>query len=251
MVTGAGSGIGKAAALLLAQHGARVVMLDVDGQRAKEVCDEATENGGQAISIACDISSDSAVAEALGAIDRTYRRLDIVFANAGINGVWAPIEQIQAKEFDQTIAVNLRGTFLTIKHSVPMLRRQGGSVIVTSSINGTRTFSNVGASPYAASKAAQVALAKMLALELAPDKIRVNVICPGSVRTHIGESTEVRGRDELGRARPPHRDDPEQRFWPGTPEQVAQLVLFLASDASSLITGSEIWIDGAQSLLHG
>jgi NAD(P)-dependent dehydrogenase (short-subunit alcohol dehydrogenase family) len=176
-----------------------------------------------------------------------------VFANAGINGVWAGIEELTPEDWDTTLNTNLRGTFLTIKHAVPYLKRQGGSVIVTSSVNGTRMFSNTGASAYATSKAGQVALTKMLALELADEKIRVNVICPGWIETQIGDNTEKRSEaDEL---RPPVQYPegavPLTHGSPGTPEQVAQLVLFLASDASSHITGTEIYIDGGQSLFQG
>src|SRR5690606_13470790 len=124
--------------------------------------------------------------------------INIVFANAGVNGVWAPIEELTPEEWDETIAVNLRGTFLTIKYTVPYLKQRGGSIVVNSSINGTRVFSNTGATAYAATKAAQVALTKMLALELAPHAVRINVVCPGAISTQIGENTQKRDLDELG-----------------------------------------------------
>jgi NAD(P)-dependent dehydrogenase (short-subunit alcohol dehydrogenase family) len=148
--------------------------------------------------------------------------------------------------------INLKGTFLTVKYAVPYLKKQGGSVIITSSVNGTRIFSNTGATAYSCSKAAQVAFTKMVALELAKDRVRVNVICPGGIETDIGENTEPR---DLEHVKEPV-EYPEGKIAltdgkPGTPEQVAQLVLFLASDASNHITGTEIWIDGAESLLQG
>jgi NAD(P)-dependent dehydrogenase (short-subunit alcohol dehydrogenase family) len=181
-----------------------------------------------------------------------WGRLDIVFANAGVNGVWAPIEELEPDEWKQTLDINLTGTFLTVKYAVPVLRRAGGgSIIVTSSVNGTRMFSNTGATAYATSKAGQAAMVKMLAPELGPHGIRINVICPGAIATSIDENTEQRDLDDAGLP----VEFPEGKIplggEPGTSDQVAQLVLFLASDMSSHITGSEIWIDGAQSLLQG
>jgi len=125
-------------------------------------------------------------------------------------------------------------------------------VVVTSSVNGTRMFSNAGASAYATSKAGQVALAKMAAVELASDRIRVNVICPGSIETEIEANTTQRGTGRLG----PPVEYPEGQIpltgrTPGSAEQVADLVWFLGCDASSHITGTEVWIDGGQSLLAG
>jgi NAD(P)-dependent dehydrogenase (short-subunit alcohol dehydrogenase family) len=148
--------------------------------------------------------------------------------------------------------INLKGTFLTVKYAVPFLKRQGGSVIITSSVNGTRIFSNTGATAYSCSKAAQVAFAKMVALELAEHRVRVNVICPGAIDTNIDENTEKRDLESVKEpVEFPEGEIPLTDGTPGTSEQVAQLVLFLAGDASSHISGTEIWIDGAQSLLQG
>ena len=252
LVTGGGSGIGKAAGELLARHGARVALLDAHEQPAREAAAGIEREGGQAMALVADISEPKAMQQAIAAIEERWGRLDIVFANAGINGVWAPIDELTADEFDHTLAVNLRGTFLTIQQSVRLLKRRGGSVIITSSVNGTRIFSNPGATAYSVSKAGQVAMAKMLARELAQDRIRVNVICPGAVQTNIGSSTEQRHTERISpKVEFPEGEMPLTRGRPGRPEQVAQLVLFLASEASSLITGTEVWIDGAESLLRG
>src|SRR5690606_27877879 len=110
-------------------------------------------------------------------------RLDIIVANAGINGVWAPIDQLTPEEWDKTVAINLRGTFLTLHYGVPAMKAKGGSIVIVSSINGTRTFSNPGTSAYASTKAGQLALGQIAALELAKHRIRVNVVCPGAIET--------------------------------------------------------------------
>jgi NAD(P)-dependent dehydrogenase (short-subunit alcohol dehydrogenase family) len=189
----------------------------------------------------------------VGEVVEKWGRLDVVFANAGINGVWAPIDELKPEEWEKTIAINLTGTFFSIKAAVPALRKQGGgSVIVTSSINGTRVFSNSGASAYSSTKAGQVALTQMLALELAKDRIRVNVICPGAIETEIEESTERRDLDKAKEpVEFPEGDLPLTDGKPGKAEQVAKLALFLASDDSDHITGTPVWIDGGQSLLKG
>ena len=252
LITGAGSGIGKAAALLLAKEGAKIAALGRTEDELQETVTQIKDSGGEAIPVAADISQPDEMQQAVQKIVNQWGRLDIVFANAGINGVWAPLEELEPDEWDKTINVNLKGTFLSVKYAVPYLKKQGGSVIVTSSVNGTRIFSNTGATAYSCTKAAQVAFTKMVALELAEHRIRVNVVCPGAITTNIDESTEQRDLDEI---REPV-EFPEGRIpltdgKSGTSEQVAQLVLFLASDASSHITGTEIWIDGGESLLQG
>ncbi|RPI30287.1 MAG: SDR family oxidoreductase [Chloroflexota bacterium] len=252
LVTGAGSGIGKAAALLLARHGAKVAALGRSQGEVQQVAEEIRREGGQALALKADISVPEDMQQATERIIQEWSRLDIVFANAGINGVWAPLEELSPEEWDETLDINLKGTFLTVKYAIPYLKRQGGSVVVTSSVNGTRIFSNTGATAYSSSKAAQVAFTKMAALELAKHRVRVNVICPGAIESNISENTEKR---DIEREREPV-EFPEGQIpltdgKPGTAKQVAQLVLFLASDDSSHISGSEIWIDGTQSLLQG
>jgi NAD(P)-dependent dehydrogenase (short-subunit alcohol dehydrogenase family) len=252
LVTGGGSGIGKATARLMAEQGAKIGVLGRSAEQVQQTCDEINQAGGAAIPLIADISQPDQMQQAVQQLVMQWGRLDIVFANAGINGVWAPLEELEPEEWDQTLDINLKGTFLTIKYAAPYLKKQGGSVIITSSVNGTRIFSNTGATAYSCSKAGQVAMAKMLALELARHRVRVNVICPGAISTQIDENTEQRDLDQIREpAHYPAGMIPLTDGQPGKPEQVAQLVLFLASDASDLITGTEIWIDGAQSLLLG
>ena len=252
LITGAGSGIGKAAAVLLAKEGAKIGALGRSDEELKAVVSDIQATGGEAMILKADISQPEEMQQAVEQLVNQWGRLDIVFANAGINGVWASLEDLTPQEWDKTIDVNLKGTFLTVKYAVPHLKKQGGSVIVTSSVNGTRMFSNTGATAYACTKAAQVAFTKMVALELAEQKIRVNVICPGAIDTNIDQNTERRELDEIRQPVDyPEGQIPLTDGKSGTSEQVAQLVLFLASDNSSHISGTEIWIDGTQSLLVG
>ncbi|MNW61207.1 D-beta-hydroxybutyrate dehydrogenase [compost metagenome] len=163
-----------------------------------------------------------------------------------------PIETMDIESWDQTMNINLRGTFATVKYAIPYLKENGGSILINSSINGNRVFSNIGFSAYSTTKAGQTAFMKMAALELAQYKIRVNAICPGAIRTNIDDNTypsedlkEVQITVEF-----PDGGEPLEKG-PGRPDQVARLALFLASDDSDHITGTEIYCDGAESLLHG
>ncbi len=251
LVTGAGSGIGRAAALLLAQEGAKVAALARTADRVEDVVDQITAAGGDALPIVADVANPAQMEAAVKQAAEQWGRLDIVVANAGINGVWASLEELTPDEWNRTLAVNLTGTFLTVKYAVPYLKRQGGAVVITSSVNGTRIFSNTGATAYSCSKAGQVAFAKMTALELARDHIRVNVICPGAITTNIGESTVRRHLEQLRVPIEFPKGFHPLEGAPGQAEQVAQLILFLSSDASSHISGTEMWVDGAESLLRG
>ncbi len=252
IVTGAGSGIGKAAALLFAAQGAKVGTIDHTPEEGKATIDEINQTGGEGLATIADVSEPDQVQSAIDKIVQQFGKIDIVFANAGINGVWAPIEDLKPEEWDKTINTNLKGTFLTVKYAVPHLKQQGGSIVVTASVNGTRIFSNTGATAYSCTKAAQVAFTKMMAVELAKHKIRVNVICPGEIGTNIQDNTQQRNLESIREpVEFPEGKIPLTDGEPGSAEQVAQLVTFLASDASTHITGTEVWIDGAESLIKG
>lgn len=252
LITGASSGIGKATALLMAREGAQLAALGNSEDELQQTVSEITAAGGTALPLVADIGDPQQMQSAIEQLIERFGRLDIVFANAGINGVWAPLEELTPADWTRTINTNLTGTFLTVKYAVPHLKKQGGSIIITSSVNGTRIFSNTGATAYSCSKAGQVAFTKMIALELARDNVRVNVVCPGWIETNIDQSTEQRHLEHVQiPVEYPEGSQPLTGDKPGQPEQVAQLVLFLASDAANHITGTEVWIDGGASLLQG
>jgi len=252
LVTGAGSGIGKATALVLAREGANVAVLSRTKEEIDAVAAEIEKAGGKAISIPGDTSKDEDMAGVVAKVVETFGSLDIVVANAGINGVWAPIEDLKPEEWDQTIAVNLRGTYLTIHHAVPKLEAAGGgAIVIVSSINGTRAFGTPGASAYSTTKAGQVALAQQLALELGPRKIRVNAVCPGAIESEISDNTKQRGTEKTEiPVEFPEGDIPITGGKPGKAEDVADAILFLVSEESKHITGTPLWIDGGQGLLR-
>lgn len=149
-ITGGASGIGAGTARRFAQEGAKVALADVQDEEGEQLRQELEARGYEAIYVNCDVSDPQSVKEAIEATVREFERLDIVFANAGINGVWAPIEELKPEEWDQTLDINLKGTYLTVHYAVPHLKAAGGgSILITSSVNGTRTFSNPGPAPTA------------------------------------------------------------------------------------------------------
>lgn len=252
LITGAGSGIGRASAIELARNGFALGLLGHTRSELEDVAKLLRESGAAVERLDADISSEEQMKAAVEQLVERFGRLDAVVANASINGTWAPIEDITPGEWDKTIAVNLRGTYLTLHFTVPHLKRgDGGSIVVVSSINGTRTFTSPGATAYSATKAAQLAMVHQLALELGRHRIRVNAVCPGAIKTKIDDSTTVRAEEET--AIPvvwPEGQVPLTGGLPGEAEDVAHLIAFLVGDASSHITGTPIWIDGGQGLLR-
>jgi NAD(P)-dependent dehydrogenase (short-subunit alcohol dehydrogenase family) len=252
LVTGGASGIGKACSLRLASEGAFVGVLGHTETELNEAVNDITKMGGRAFGLVADVSDEDEMSEAVESLIDRCGHLDIVVANAGINGTWAPIDDLRPDEWDKTIAVNLRGTYLTLHLTVPYLKKRGsGAIVVVSSINGTRIFSNGGATAYSATKAAQLAVVQQLALELGKDRIRINAVCPGAIDTEISDNTAKRNQAEA--SIPviwPEGQIPLTSGKSGSAEEVADAVMFLVGNQSRHITGTPIWIDGGQSLLR-
>ncbi len=252
-ITGGGEGIGRSIALRFAECGARVALTARDQEELDSVASEIRQGGGDAITVAADVTDHDEVGSAVETIIDRWGGLDLVVVNAGVNGTWAPIDELSPEEWSQAVAVNLNGAYSTIHHAVPHLKSGGGgSILLVSSINGTRVFSNTGATAYAATKAAQLAMGQMLALELAPWNVRVNILCPGAFDTGIHEKTVRRHLDTVeASVEYPEGSIPLTHGDMGDPGQIANLATFLACDAAAHITGTPIWIDGGQSLLQG
>ena len=250
-ITGGASGIGEGAAKRFAREGAKIGLADLQTDEGERVKTEIEKDGGEALFVACDVSDPASVEQAITQTVDKFGRLDIVFANAGINGVWTPIEELHPDEWDKTLNINLKGTYLTTHFAVPHLKKAGGgSIIITSSVNGNRTFSNPGASAYSTSKAGQVAFMKMAALELGRQNIRVNAVCPGAIHTNIDERTEPRHTDQIGIKVEMPEGSPALHEGQGEPIDVADTCLFLASDLSRHVSGVDIYVDGGASLLR-
>jgi len=254
-ITGGSSGIGLGAAVELARRGAKVGLYSHSQEELEKACAEVVKAGssGCCALFSGDVADAGALRGALEDLTGKFGGVDIVFANAGINGVWAPLAEIAEEEYDRTMNANLKGTFLTVQAALPHLRKRGrGVVLVTSSVNGNRIFSNTGATVYSMTKAAQVAMVKMLAVELGQEQIRVNAICPGAIQTAISENTEQRHTEDIKMPMElPEGEIPLTGKEPGSIEQVGRLVCFLASDMADHINGEVVYIDGGQSLVRG
>ena len=252
LITGGGSGIGAATARTFAGEGAAVGVLDMRPDPAEAVAKSIRDAGGRALALEANVGDEGALAAAIQRTVQEFGALHVVFANAGINGMQCPIEEMTLDEWNATITTNLTGTFLTVKHAIPHLRAAGGgSIVITASVNGTHLFSAPGYSAYSTSKGGQAIFGRMAAGELARWDIRVNTVCPGAIRTNIGERTYQRDLDKV-------RWDMKMpdRFPPlygrsADPSEVADVVLFLASDESKYVTGAQIVVDAGFTILRG
>ncbi len=252
LITGGGTGIGRATALHFAGAGWRVAITGRRMEPLKEVVATIHQHGGQAMAVQADVSQEEDMEQAVTDVVTNFGGIDVVFANAGINGTAAPVDKLQPREWDEVINTNLRGIFLTVHYCVPHLRQRHGVILLHSSTQGTRIFSNFGRSAYAASKAAIVALGRMWALELAEARIRVNTICTGPIHgTEINHNHCDSHDLDMIRLNGLKRSIPIPLGFCGSPEDVARLVFFLASPEARYITGTEIWIDGGISLIKG
>lgn len=247
LVTGAAGGLGAAAAHAFARAGAAVAACDLDADGVEGVAAAIRSDGGEAVAISCDVSSSSAVAAAVESVRATLGGLHAVATCAGLvrHGLAPDFDE---SDWDLVIDTNLKGTFLTAKHTLPLLRASGGGAIVTvSSVNAVASARMIPA--YAASKGGIVSLSRTLALDHAAEGIRVNCILPGSVDTPMLRAS--------ARRRSPEDPDEALRAWGErhpighvlSPESVANVILFLASDAAEAMTGAVVAVDGGLTAL--
>lgn len=236
IVTGGSFGIGKAAAIAFAKRGAKVVI--ADWVEDNETINIIQSSGGDAIFVKCDVSDDASVKAMVEKTITQYGRLDYAFNNAGVEGFSAPIHQCTNENWERTIGVNLKGVWLCMKYEIPLMLQQGkGAIVNNASIAGLVGFPNIPA--YVASKHGIIGLTKNAALEYAKLGIRANAVCPGVIKTPMidrftGKNKEVEKQFETM--------EPVGRL--GEPEEVAEAVVWLCSEASSFITGDAIPVDG-------
>jgi NAD(P)-dependent dehydrogenase (short-subunit alcohol dehydrogenase family) len=253
LVTGAGSGIGKASAIKLAQAGARVIVHAHKEDETRATVDAICSNGGEAFGATADPLDAQAMREAVEQGTDYFGALQIVVANTGINDVWAPLEELEPADWDRTLNSNLRGTYLILHYSIPHLKRAGsGSIVIIAANNGTGAFGHQGASAFSTTKAGLLAFSQVAALELARHHIRVNIICPGNASTEVDENTQARSMDKSSQLAEPSDGKISLTDGPlGTIADIADAVLFLSSDRARCITGTPFEIDGGQSLPAG
>lgn len=236
IVTGGGSGIGRATARAFAREGATVLVADIREDRAEETVALIADHGGQAIARRVDVSSSQEVTSMCEAAVETFGKLDILFSNAAIIDKGAPSAEIDDELWSRIMGVNLSGTFYAIRAALPHLVKTKGNVVVTASIASLGGMQ--GGTAYTASKHGVAGLVDQFACEAAADGVRINAVAPGGVDTNIFDG--MADIPELQRA--VRANTPLGRF--ASPEEIAEPVLFLASDAASYITGTLLRVDG-------
>ena len=237
LVTGAGTGIGRAAALRLAAEGAQLVLVGRRPALLEELATEIEAAGGKALALACDISHEKSVSLAVAQAVVRFGGVDAVFANAGVLGEFQPLAETEVDDFDELIAINLKGMFLAIKHCLPLIA--GGAILINASWTAGGVMPGLGA--YASTKGALLALMRTLAVEQGPRGVRVNAINPGIVLTPMAdEALDPAVRAKLAAHTPLGRN--------GTPEDIAGAVAWLLSDDAVFVTGQEITVDGGFTL---
>jgi NAD(P)-dependent dehydrogenase (short-subunit alcohol dehydrogenase family) len=250
LITGGGNGIGRAAAVAFARHGAKVVVVDRDAAGAEATAGIIRQNGGEALAVTADVTKSSEVqAYVKAAIDK-FGRIDCFFNNAGIEGKVTATAQYDEAVFDQVIAVNVKGVFLGLRHVLPEMIRQGsGAVVNTASVAGL--VATPGMPAYVASKHAVIGLTKTTAGEVARQGIRVNAVCPGPVDTRMIHALE----EQLAPGDPASVNARYQAAIPSgrytTVDEIANMVLFLCSDLAANTTGGQFVVDGGRTATGG
>jgi 3-oxoacyl-[acyl-carrier protein] reductase len=238
LITGAGSGMGKSAALIFAEEGARIAAVDINEGQVKETADQITKKGGKAFAIRADVSKAEDVRRMVDETVAKFGGLNIVYNNAGIEGESNFLSNMTEDQFDRVIAINLRGVFLGMKYALPhLIKAGGGSIINQASIAGLVAIR--GGAAYSAAKAGVIALTRVAALEYGRYNIRVNSICPGAIETPMAQRIR---QGQTPRPEAIKRISVLGRM--AEPEEIAKVALFLASDDASFATGAPFIIDG-------
>ena len=238
LITGAGSGIGRASALAFAREGAKVAVADIVVEGGEETVRMVKEAGGEAFFIKVDVSNAADVEAMVNAVVDTYGRIDCAYNNAGIEGRLASTDEYPEDVFDKVIDINLTGVWLCMKYELPHMLKQGSGAIVNTA-SGAGLIGVAGMSAYVASKHGVVGLTKTAALEYAKSGIRVNAVCPGLIQTPMVERITA-DQPQLGEALV--AAEPVGRT--GKPEEIAESVVWLSSDAASFVTGHAMSVDG-------
>ncbi|MCH8892955.1 MAG: SDR family oxidoreductase [Chloroflexi bacterium] len=240
LVTGAGSGIGRATSLVLAREGATVVVADIDADGGEQTLSAIKDMGGEGMFVHADVSRAADVEAMVDAAVNAYGRLDCAYNNAGIEGYYGGrLHEYPEDTFDRLMDINVKGVWLCLKYEIPQMLKQGsGAIVNTASVAGLVGSRRL--SVYSASKHAVIGLTKSAALEYASDGIRVNAVCPGIIDTPMMDRL-VEGRDDYAAAIPTRQPIGRK----GTPDEIAEAVAWLCSDAASLVTGLAMAVDGA------